>query len=378
MAKKAQRKRPQRKAAPKGGRQQRRARQPARPVMMSPESARRLALSSPCEFIEAVTAGRALINYARDPSTSLSTAVNMIKGVAQFTCDANGDAAVLISPNLTDGIVVLGATAAADVWASLPGAAAAASITARYRPLALEVDYTCMSSNMLNAGSSYMAGLDVSCGTVDYRVESGATLAGRVANLRSYIDDRPRGTYSADAAKEKNRAVVTRQNASATVTVGGVNSVLCALGESYVFPSQGAQGILYSISSPTTMTVRGMDLGPVIALVISGAAANMPFQLQTCLLVEYVPSSTVISTTPGAASAAAGFLGVGSKIAANVPSASTLERFEHGAERFAEYGLTAAGYAGVPGASAAAGGLHLAQSGLERFEHSALGRRLGL
>lgn len=349
---------------------------------MTPATCRALALSSPCTFADAVDNGRAVLMHSRDPSSAANTTVQLIKGVAQFQCDADGNAAVLVYPILVGGLLTLGANSGADSWGSIPGASATAGVTARYRVIAMEADYSCMASNMLNAGSMYAACLDPGMGEVDYRSEALNTLASRTTALRNFIDDRPRGSYAAQAAKDTTKIVFSRQSAEAIRTpfVGGLNVtpvVVSTSGDAFKFPAAWASNLLWGQQTPVVMNLRVADLEPTGAFVIQGAAANMPFQIQTCMLVELVPASTVMSTNPGLAAGAAGLSGVVNKIASNV-TIGGVEKAEHYAERGLEGALTLAGYAGVPGASAGAGLLHVGQSGLESFEHSRLGHALHL
>lgn len=346
---------------------------------MTPAQCRALALSSPCAFSAAVDAGRAVLQHARDSSTSPNTTVQLIKGVAQYQCDANGNAALLIAPLLQGGIERFGATVAADTFDNLPGAAAASGVAARYRTISMEVDYKCMASYMNNAGSLYLGSLDPGMGYTDYRSQGAADLATRVANLRNIIDDRPKGSYTAQAAKDDAKLVLARQDAISVLSPSGGGAAIPTVcnGDAFIFPTMAAGNILFGSVAPITIDVRNQDLCPVAALAITGATASMPYQIEVCLLVEIVPASTVMSTTPGGAAGVAGFAGITGKIASTFTVAG-IERAESVGERILEGGLTVAGYAGVPGASAGAAALHAGQSALVSFEHSRVGKALHL
>lgn len=364
----------------RGGRPRQRVAAP-----MNPSMCRALALSSPCDFKAAVDAGKAVLLHARDPSSAGNSTVQIIEGVAQFQADLNGDAAVILYPSLVDGIVQLGANAAADQWSNLPGALAASGSAAWYRVISMAIRYTCMASYMGNAGSLYCAALDPSLGQVDPRNEAGIALAARVKHLRDIIDDRPKGSYSAGAAKDQTQAVIARTGFTAVVlpTIGGAYpNLVSSIGDAFRPGLTSARGIWFPVTLPpaaggAAANIRYADVNPCAALAISGAAASMPFQIEVCAVVEVIPATTIMGVVPGGAAGTGGALGALSKLA-HLDSVQSAERLEEGAERVAESGLRIAGDLGVPGVGAAATALHAGQAGVRALEHSRVGRYLGL
>lgn len=336
---------------------------------MTPATCRALALSSPCAFADAVDAGRAVLQHARDASTAASTTVQLIRGVYQAKCDNLGNYGSLIAPMLGNGVCVFGTGAeSTDQYFTLPGASGAMQMTSSYRVISCEIDISCNASAMNDGGNAYIGGLDPALAQGDYRSYALTTRATRVDALRALIDDRPKGTYSAFPVKANNKIVISRTNAAGWYATGD-NTVhwVSHDGDSFIDPNMLGDTIWALQAQPKVKNFRAQDLFPVCGVAITGAP-DLPFQIQVCLLIEVVPNTPMLSTTPGGAASAAGVRAIGTKIAANLPSGRTIENVEAGAEKVLEYGATALGMAGVPGASAAAEALHVGQAGINRLE----------
>lgn len=346
-----------------------RSRRTSRGGVLSPEATRALALSSPCELAKLVAQKRANLQDARDPHSATNSTVQIIRGVFQRNCDTAGNGAMLLSPTLLKGINTFGDVIANDSWENLPGAAAAATASSKYRVISSQFNLTCNASMTNNGGSAYFAGLNAGMGQVDYRFSSQNQISDRTNSMRSLIDDLPTGSYCAFPVKEPCTVVIARQSNDALVRFSGASSSinLTSNGDAYQAPLQGADTIIGTESSPVAMDLRVQDLHPVVALAITGAP-SLPYQIENCMIVEIVPATTLMGCTPGGGASAAGASAILNKFTSSV-SSSTIISAEHGVERGVEMGLTALSYAGVPGAQAAAGGLHVAQALFDRVTH---------
>lgn len=328
-----------------------------------------LARTSPCAFLQGFEKGEYTLNAARDPHTAVNSSVQQLSGPLTFTCDGNGAALVYFTPTPLGAIRnVLNDTPAADLISPLPQGAAFATSMAMYRCIAMEVHYEPTMSALLNQGTVQVAALDPAGTQFDYIGEGLPTKFQRIDAVMNIAKTRAPISYDTAPAKQMNMAVVSPTDFFGTAIVDGVNQTVRGPGMAFVDPQMLANASIGAETAPITKTLRAGDLLPTIVLGIKGAAPGAPYTIRVCAIFEGQATSNFITSQPASSGGSAGVASVATKVA-HIASAVHLGSLERGGERVLEGVARVAGYAGVPGAGAAADVMHGAQSALNKAEH---------